>query len=220
MPYNNILGMWYTNFYFRMDKVLFAIGRDADSKICFKKIANNSIQTLAMFNGELNFSKNFCVDFNNRFWTGVRDTIYCIMNADSGNQTIHKIFKEGVYISDIQCDAENKIWVSTNGSGVLCIKDFKIISEFNANTGLISNNCSSLYIDYDNNVWVCSENGLNKIYQNNNGTANVKTYTKNNLLPEGAVNCVCKKGNIVYVGTSGGLVVFEDRDVDNTVFFF
>jgi len=210
-------GVAYPNYYYRTDGIFFVGGNDImnNGYDLVKAIKNGHIQRSITIPG-IPLAKSFCVDLSYRCWAGYNDTIYCAEDIGSGKKGINKFFEKNVFISDIQCDGSNKIWVATKGGGVYCIKDKKKIAQYNTANGLLTNNCSSIYIDDSDNIWVCTENGLNEIMQYEKNVHNIRAFTKDNLLPDNGVNTVYRKGNTVYVGTCKGLVAFENKEVNTT----
>jgi hypothetical protein len=199
------------NFYYRNDGKFFRALNDYKQIIVWQVADTGAreVERIPASLSTIDITKQFCFDYYNRCWCSLADTLVCIERNSAGKGIINKYPTHGIFIADIRCDADSNVWVATKGAGVFCIGNRRIIKAFTTAQGLATNFCTSLYIDDDNNVWVCSQSGLNKIYKDKNGI-HIKAFTKNNLLPVAGVNCVYKKGNNIYAGTTDGLFVFED----------
>src|SRR5690606_38399114 len=59
-------------------------------------------------------------------------------------------------------DGEGRMWVGTEGQGVLILKDDQLTGSFSTEDGLLSNTIKALNIDPNGHVWIGSTRGLNK----------------------------------------------------------
>lgn len=207
-----------TNYYYRNDGKFFA-GLTENGYCTVSQVCDTGVITIVRtaVPDVSGLDKHFCFDYSNRCWGSLADTLVCIEPAGSGKGRLTRYPTHGIFIADIRCDARNNVWVATRGAGLYCITPGRHLIKYSVEQGLVSNFCSQLYIDADDNLWVCSQNGLNKIYRDRNGRVAIQSFTKDNLLPAPVVNCVYKKGNMVYAGTPGGLFVFEDMVVDTGI---
>jgi len=110
---------------------------------------------------------------------------------------------------------KNKIpWVATHGNGVYYIHENKTYG-IDLNDGLPSLNCEKLFVDEENNIWVCTNNGLAKIESPVYGSAEppkVVVFDQSSGMPSDEVSSVYKKGSQLFIATSRGLVRV---DLDN-----
>ena len=210
---NNPFQMSYCSYYYRRDGTFFIKGGVATGDCEVHTIVEGKEKLIGRLPGTLVFKTTFCVDFSNRIWVGRNDTVYCYGSIYDTDQKVEKIFEKNVYVSDIQCDGKNQVWVATKGNGIYCYKDKKKILHYNTGNGLLTNNCSSLYIDDSDDLWMCSESGLNLLQQTKSGEYAIRSYTTDNLLPDNCVSTVGEREHKIYIGTNKGLVVFEKQDM-------
>lgn len=71
-------------------------------------------------------------------------------------------------------DLKGNIWIGTQTKGVIVYNGEEIIKRFTQNDGLLSDLVTQLNIDNDNNIYIGTSRGLNKI----NTDGNIITYTE------------------------------------------
>ncbi len=120
-------------------------------------------------------------------------------------------------INTITCDANNIVWVSVSSGQIIAIHNDKIIYEFNpADNAIFTGTiCRSMFADKRSNIWIATNNGLNKInyfFNANTNTIEVKNivpYTTIDGLADNNINDVYVKDSMVYTATSKGVSVFN-----------
>jgi ligand-binding sensor domain-containing protein/serine phosphatase RsbU (regulator of sigma subunit) len=112
----------------------------------------------------------------------------------------------------ITSDTSGTLWIGTEGQGLLCFTNGIITKRFEAKDGLLSDNINLIIKDNEENIYVGSNLGLNKI---NVKTGNIETITKRNGFTgiEAKNNAAFKdsKGNL-WFGTVNGAVMFNPLD--------
>lgn len=200
------------NYYYRPDGSFFAKGINEKGAAVVEQIEDNKRRTIGIVPERLIYKTIFCVDLSDRCWIGRKDSVYCIDPMLDAERKSEDILEKSAYISDLQCDRKNMVWVATKGDGVYCYKNRKRIFHYSTDNGLLTNNCSSLYIDYNDDVWICSENGLN-LLQYTREKYLVRSYTTDNLLPDDCISSVYDHDGNIYIGTNKGLVSFKKKDM-------
>jgi ligand-binding sensor domain-containing protein/AraC-like DNA-binding protein len=100
---------------------------------------------------------------------------------------------------------DGTLWVGTYGGGAIKFTKDEMKS-FNTDNGLSGNLVRAIYIDDDNCAWIGTFNhGLNKVC---NGEINI--YSTEDGLPDNNIRSITGYGKTVYIGTTKGLVFFED----------
>lgn len=200
----------YNHIYYRGDKKLFVVTYTEDNKLAISTWSEKQVYPVIDYGIFFNLGRTFCFDYLNRTWTTYGDTVVCAGITHDGTAKIYRLSTNGIYISDIKCDAYNNIWLATRGNGLYCYQQNHTLVNYNTDNGLVSNSVSSTYIDDDNNIWVCTENGLNKIQNKATGKRLLIAFTKENLLPVTSVYSAVKKQGWVYAGTADGVFAFKD----------
>ena len=142
-------------------------------------------------------------DFDGLIWMGSIKGIF-LVEPDS---TIPFEFSDSSFnvpfnISDIIQSNDSTIWVSTQNSGVLKIKNQKIEDVYNEDVGLSSNLCKSLYVDPQQNIWIGTNAGLNIL---NPSSEEIKLVNKTKGLPSNEINTMYGDEDGAWIGTSKGL---------------
>ncbi|MCH8319113.1 MAG: histidine kinase, partial [Bacteroidetes bacterium] len=182
------------------------ISFNKESEYLFKNIEKNDKLIKLRINRERTHA--LCFDSNNNLLLGTNnglkifdgDTILCYPYDDP-------LLKRR--ITGIQLSKKGAIWFSTYGWGIGILKNDSLIT-LTIEDGLTSNICNSLYLDDDDNAWVATNKGLNKISFFSDSTIEIKTFTTRDGLVSNDINAVLKKGDTVWVATAKGLSYFEE----------
>ena len=110
-------------------------------------------------------------------------------------------------ITDIERDDNNVIWIGTYGQGVIGYKSGKVVAAFSVKDGLTSNICRCISV-YQNNVWVGTDKGLNKISFSGKSYS-ITNYTNTDGLPTNIINTVLQDSQTVFIGTASGITYFN-----------
>ena len=113
-------------------------------------------------------------------------------------------------IVDIEKSSYGNLWMATPSNGVI-LKNKDNFQNITTQNGLLSNFCIHISIDYKGNVWVATAKGLSHIiiHTNSAGICHIDTI-KNISSPDfSEINTIACVNNIIYVGTSTGLVYFD-----------
>jgi ligand-binding sensor domain-containing protein len=107
---------------------------------------------------------------------------------------------------------DNSFWMATSSSGLLLVKDNKILKQIDKSQGLATDMLTCLYRDKKGYLWVGSINGLHKI-RFENGDINkmhISFYNTRNGLLENTINQLITRNDSVFVATYKGLSFFKD----------
>ena len=142
------------------------------------------------------------------FYIGTLNGLYAV---NSKKEYIYlgdsnKIFK--VRINAINATKDGMLLIGTNGSGIVAIKNNKIIFNITEEKGLSSNNCRCIYVS-SNAIWVGTDRGLNKISYSDD-SQNIIAFTSTDGLSSDIINAIYADRNDIYVGTPEGLTYFNE----------
>lgn len=131
-----------------------------------------------------------------------------------------RLLNKNLHIYSLATDAFNNIWVGTWDSGLICLhndnNNYKIVDWLtnSVNKKISSNLISFIYCDKEKNeVFVCTDNGLNRLVQDNTGRVKrILTYKadekKNNTITNDFISVIDKQNDSIYwLGTLGGGLV-------------
>ncbi|MBK8349861.1 MAG: histidine kinase [Saprospiraceae bacterium] len=122
---------------------------------------------------------------------------------------------ESVSVNGILEAADKNIWVSTEGKGVYVLKDKKVIRHFEKE--LLDGNIHSMKIDEQDQVWISTRKGINKI-EKGPRDYKVKKYTSYHGLPSDYVYDTYCYQDILYAATDEGLVKIDMNELDKLNF--
>ncbi len=114
-------------------------------------------------------------------------------------------------IAAIRETKEGILWIATYDRGIVAYKNRKVIVNIAKEDGLSSNICRNLFL-HGNDLWVGTDNGLNKITINENKYIITKYSVADGLLSN-FINAVCVDDSLVYVGTPEGVSYFDDKKI-------
>lgn len=141
-------------------------------------------------------------DFDGKIWIGTTTGIY----INESKKTIPFLENDNhveYSVSDIIQSRDSTIWVATNESGLLKIKNDKIIDRYNTENQLTSNTCRTLFESPQGNLWIGTSNGLFVLNPNTNV---IRNFNKYDGLPSNDILSLAVTDSTVWVGTSKGLV--------------
>lgn len=196
------------------------------TKITF---SNNNFRTLRFGDSEVRcvFQKK-----NGNIWTSTKRNQLIILDKNlnkigclspSGRLVENATWFRTIY--SIMEDSNSNIWIGTRGDGLYKltpqkkpftyqVQHFK--NEKSNRYSLSNNDIYSIYQDKTNQIWVGTLDGLNLMNYNQekvkfiNYKNDWKSYPKINF---NKIRCIKQSGNLLYVGTTDGLLVFNSNKV-------
>ncbi len=166
------------------------------------------------------FAVSFCErtrvvfeDFQGRIWVGTLNGLYQFQEDSlMVPVTDHPDFS--LRIEDITQLSDSTLAVGTKGAGIILWKNdhFKQITTAN---GLTSNMIGNVFVDEQDNIWIGTLMGLNKVERFNADSIFVKQYTIEHGMPSNEINRVKTLNGHVWVATDKGLVHFKDQITPN-----
>lgn len=122
-------------------------------------------------------------------------------------------------VLDLARDKKGRVWLVTEENGIYGIRDSKILCHLSSSNGMLSDFCSSIFIDSTDRIWVGSGMGVSCIRQlNGSPDFQITNYTEKTGLASNEVNQIRVFDGRVYVATNGGLSVFDaDGDLSNRI---
>jgi ligand-binding sensor domain-containing protein/signal transduction histidine kinase len=100
-------------------------------------------------------------DRQGRLWFGTRNGLF--IQTSPGVERVSIIDElAGVFVLSIFPDSKGKIWVSTNGKGLYCFEENKLV-QYTTQTGLVSDIIFDLWEDSEGNIWACSNAGISML---------------------------------------------------------
>ena len=148
------------------------------------------------------------VDSKDRKWVGIDNAKGLNMIEDD---KIIKVNLKGSYTpNSIFEDNEGNIWIGTKAKGIIVLKDTTIQRVITEEDGLISNVINQLNVDENNNIFIGTSRGLNKI----DSEGNIHVYTEKSGFTgiEAKQNATYKdKNGNLWFGTVNGVLKYQPR---------
>lgn len=147
-------------------------------------------------------------DSKNRIWVGINDGKGLNVIDD---ETFKKVDFEGLVTPKCMVEDKNgNIWIGTLSKGVFVYDGTKIIKTLSEKDGLLSNLINQLNVDEDNNIFVGTSRGLNKI--DPNGAIHVYTEKSGFTGIEAKENASYKdKDGSLWFGTVNGVMKYQSK---------
>lgn len=153
---------------------------------------------------------------HDNYYIGTLDGLY-VLDTDEHPRhlgTLHTALSGK--ISALRGTPDGTVWVGTYGYGIIGLRNEQVVSIINADSGLTSNTCRTIYTR-DNILWVGTDKGLNKV-QFEGAQYSIKKYTMADGLASDLVSAVVQDGNMIYIGTPAGVTFFDEEKVfTNTI---
>jgi len=161
------------------------------------KVKNNAVQKIKL--------PYRCLDastYNNQIFIGTPKGLFKVFN-----DTIQKINKEALdcRIQDLEVNSEkNKLFIATIGSGVVTYSNgnFETITK---KDGLLSNNIEEIYFENDENIWIITDKGINRISLQNNHKF-IEGVSFRNIGYNNKITDLEVVGDSLFLGTNKGLL--------------
>ncbi len=175
--------------------------------------STNCVQNFSQANGLIgNDISSIYIDNENVKYIGSRGKGLTVF-ADTLNAQSHKYSLLGnTTPTCITSDNSKTLWIGTEGQGLICFKDGILTKRYQEKDGLLSDNINLIIKDDQENIYVGTNLGLNKIDVN---TGIIETITKRNGFTgiEAKNNAAFKEANgNLWFGTVNGAVMFNPLD--------
>jgi signal transduction histidine kinase len=170
------------------------------------------------------YADQIVIDKNHRLWVPRRSggiVSYSIHpeNPSAFLEQEHQFESQTSSISarSVAIDTSNQLWVGTRYEGLYCfeIKDSSLILKhhFTVHDGLTDNFVFNLACDGNNNIWVGTQSGLDKISMEN-GQYQIEGTTRNNNIFQFIQTVVVTKDNQVWtLGNSGSILRISNNQL-------
>ncbi|MFI5132338.1 MAG: two-component regulator propeller domain-containing protein, partial [Chitinophagales bacterium] len=162
-------------------------------------------------------------DNKNRLWVASRGNEFYVLEIQPGKQKeylrlLKKYDKGRPYLSarSLTTDHFNNVWVGTRTNGLYCFRfdeQLNILSfqQFTIGDGLSDNFITHLNCDRENNIWVSTSSGIDKITYSGN-KINIESITRSNNIYEYIVKTLVNKEGVAWSYTADGNLIKIGKD--------
>jgi serine phosphatase RsbU (regulator of sigma subunit) len=150
---------------------------------------------------------------------GTQEIGFWIFDPSSENKFRPFILKKQTLIDNAEISggvlmSDGLIALSTFRNGIILINtNGEIVTIINKGTGLLDNDVKQVIVDKSQNLWLALQNGISTIEY----SSPISFYTEKSGI-EGSVQCVIRHKGLLYVGTSTGLYVQNNKSERGTQF--
>jgi signal transduction histidine kinase/ligand-binding sensor domain-containing protein len=101
------------------------------------------------------------------------------------------------------------VWFGTQGSGIIQVRGGEIVNQLQTKNGLSDDYIRGLQFDDDDNLWVCTNSGIDKLGVD---LEVLRSYNENDLPNSFCTTIIKNSDGAIWAGTFGGGVVKFDGD--------
>ena len=149
---------------------------------------------------------------DNRLWIGNVNGLFEIINGELLSPNFsHPTFKKR--IEDLAILSDGSMVIATKGGGVSLWKDADI-QTITSKDGLSTDMIENLYVDENDNIWAGTLNGLNRIKIQKDRSVQIQTINTTYGLPSNEITKVSKINGKLWVATTKGLAILNDKELD------
>jgi len=150
-------------------------------------------------------------DFNGTVWVGSNNGLFQYKQGKlSAMSSISSLF--GIRVEDIDQLSDGTLLIGTKSKGIVFWKRDEI-TIYDESDGLTSNILKDICIDRDEDIWISTPNGLNRLVKSIDGKYSIFNITEVHGLPTREVNKVVAVGNVIWVATNKGVAKFNKHDI-------
>ncbi len=140
------------------------------------------------------------INMNEKIWIGTVNGLYTYEYNKEPNLFVLQNDRSDFSITKLKSCEDSIIWVGTSQDGLFGIYDNKVAYHFNMKSGLSSNKVTDIFPDQEN-IWVGTINGVNKVDFKNNKIDMINHYDG---LPSNEINALLVDDGYLYTGTNKG----------------
>lgn len=109
------------------------------------------------------------------------------------------------------------VLVGTSSAGLFIVKDPRQLPlHLDRNSGLSSNNCKKMFTAGDGCIWLCSEDGLDRLRPVGNGRFSINHFPLYGPVSGNKINDLRERDGKLYLATDDGIVILDSRDTAAT----
>ncbi|MFK8038927.1 MAG: two-component regulator propeller domain-containing protein, partial [Crocinitomicaceae bacterium] len=113
---------------------------------------------------------------------------------------------------------KNELYIATLGSGLVVFnKDTDSVYAIQEKDGLFNNIVNEVYVENENDIWACTNSGLNKIHFKNDGTYQITGIRSTDGLPNDGITDIEIINDTVWIGSKKGLVYCDKSLFDSKI---
>lgn len=151
--------------------------------------------------------------FNKKIYGGNIDGLFLSAYPDSGKV---QQLRKNIRVNNLNVMGDLLI-LGTNGEGIICLdKNHKERYSFTIDSGLNSNFISSTFSENDSVLWICSNQGVNRLVFHSNGTQSCNGISMSEGLLSNEVWAIHIKNDTAWVATQQGVNYFATSALDET----
>jgi ligand-binding sensor domain-containing protein/serine phosphatase RsbU (regulator of sigma subunit) len=142
-----------------------------DHGISIFSVKNNSINPIKNITSKNGLPDNIIRaithDRNGNIWLGSQDYGFFMYNRKQLSFFVPGICREWEKgaITSLIIDAHNRKWITTQNRGIIIYSGEEHVEKIDSKNGILSNEISGAYEDFEGNIWISTSKGLSLYYQ-------------------------------------------------------
>lgn len=143
-------------------------------------------------------------------WLGTLDGLYFKPDKSEDISLYNNPGLRHQRITALVLTNKDKLAIGTIANGLFIYTKDTVI-HLSERHGLSSNSCSKIATDSLGNLWLCTDNGLDRIDLQDFPRYKINTYALSDGLPVNKLNDIAVDGDQLYFATSEGIVILNNR---------
>ncbi len=120
-------------------------------------------------------------------------------------------------VTSMALSPDGYVLVGTSSAGLFIVKDPRQLPlHLDKSNGLSSNNCKKLFTGADGCIWLCSEDGLDRLWPMGGGQFSVSHFPLYGPVSGNTINDLRERDGKLYLATDDGIVILDSRDTAAT----
>jgi ligand-binding sensor domain-containing protein len=149
---------------------------------------------------------------DHKIWIGTLEGIYYALDSVIYPWNKYPALSHA-RITSLSSTPDAGLIIGTHTNGVYVWRNEQLISITEQN-GLSSNICRKTAIDKENNIWVSTNKGLDKITFHSKGSFSIYHFSQSDGLSTNNVNDILFYKDKVYLGASEGIIVIDENHME------
>jgi ligand-binding sensor domain-containing protein len=147
---------------------------------------------------------------DHKIWMGTLEGVYYALDTTVYPWNKYPVLSNA-RITSLSTMSDSGLVIGTHTNGAYVWRNEQLIN-ITEHNGLSSNICRKTAVDKQNNIWISTNKGLDKITFNNKDSFSIYHFSQSDGLSTNNINDILFYKDKVYLGTSEGIIVIDENN--------